>query len=101
MPCKDQTLCYRTFEGVRWPNLCDMLDAQHEIDVAAAKKAGVRIRLRKHPEGYRQAFFYPDDKTALEAALKAAPICNGHERIYEDGSGYVCRHCGMDMDDED
>lgn len=27
--------------------------------------------------------------------------CNGHERIYEDGSGYICRHCGIDMDDED
>lgn len=29
------------------------------------------------------------------------PSCNGHERIYEDGSGYICRHCGIDMDDED
>lgn len=27
--------------------------------------------------------------------------CNGHERVYEDGSGYICRHCGVDMDDED
>ncbi len=22
--------------------------------------------------------------------------CNGHERVYEDGAGYVCRHCGID-----
>lgn len=29
------------------------------------------------------------------------PSCNGHERIHEDGSGYICRHCGIDMDDED
>jgi hypothetical protein len=27
--------------------------------------------------------------------------CNAHERVYEDGSGYICRHCGIDMDDED
>lgn len=26
--------------------------------------------------------------------------CNGHERVYEDGSGYICRHCGMDMDED-
>lgn len=24
--------------------------------------------------------------------------CNQHERIYEDGSGYICRNCGVDMD---
>lgn len=24
--------------------------------------------------------------------------CNSHERIYEDGSGYICRNCGADMD---
>lgn len=28
------------------------------------------------------------------------PSCNGHEHVYEDGSGYICRHCGVDMDDE-
>lgn len=27
--------------------------------------------------------------------------CNSHERVYEDGSGYICRHCCADMDDED
>lgn len=101
MTFKDQTKCYRTFGGVRWVNLCDMLDEQHEIDVRAAKAAGVRVKLRKHPEGYRQAFTHPDDSEKLEAALKAAPTCNGHERVYEDGSGYICRHCGADMDDED
>lgn len=71
MPFKDQTHCYRTFNGQRWMNLCDMLDIQHEIDVAAAKKAGVRVKLRKHHEGYRQAFYHPDDAAKLEAALKS------------------------------
>lgn len=35
-------------------------------------------------------------------AMKAAEVsCNGHERVYEDGAGYICRHCGEDMDEGD
>jgi hypothetical protein len=31
-----------------------------------------------------------------------APVsCNRHERIYEDGSGYICRNCGADMDSDE
>ena len=38
---------------------------------------------------------------AIESLSSNLNDCNGHERIYEDGSGYICRHCGADMDDED
>jgi len=61
MPIKDQTLCYRTIKGVKWLNLCDMLEQIHQDDVAAIKRAGGRIALRRHPDGYQQAFFHPDD----------------------------------------
>lgn len=61
MALKDQTQCYRTFGGVRWPNFCDMLDDQHDRDVASAQEQGARIKFRKHPDGYRQAFIHPDD----------------------------------------
>ncbi len=49
---------------------------------------------------------YSAGKAAAEfdctwGAENSRPTCNSHERIYEDGSGYICRHCGMDMDDED
>jgi quinolinate synthase len=53
--------CYRTFDGVKWPNYCDVLDQSHEEDVEKAKKEGKRIKLRKHPDGYYQAFIHPDD----------------------------------------
>jgi hypothetical protein len=36
-----------------------------------------------------------------QSPAKVDVSCNVHERIYEDGSGYICRHCGTDMDDED
>ncbi len=38
----------------------------------------------------------------VRLGLERVPVsCNGHERIYEDGSGYICRHCGIDMDNKD
>ena len=61
MPIKDQTACYRTVNGVKWPNFCDMLDDVHFEDVAKAKAAGARIKKIKHPDGYHQAFIHPDD----------------------------------------
>lgn len=61
MPIKHQSACYRTFDGVRWPNLCDMISELEEWAVAEAKAAGKRIRIRTHPDGYRQAFIHPDD----------------------------------------
>ncbi len=71
MPFKDQTRCYRTFGGIRWRNLCDILEDRHEADVAACKAAGARIRLRMHPEGYKQAFFHPEDQTKIMRRLRA------------------------------
>lgn len=61
MAIKDQTDCYRTIDGLRWPNFCDILEDSHREDVAACKAAGIRIKIRKHPEGYHQAFIHPDD----------------------------------------
>lgn len=61
MAIKHQSDCYRTFDSVRWPNLCDVLDEENERDIAKRKAQGQRIRLRKHPDGYYQAFIHPDD----------------------------------------
>lgn len=41
-----------------------------------------------------------DEKCVLVERASSVS-CNGHERIYEDGSGYICRHCGADMDDDE
>lgn len=61
MASKHQTDCYRTIDGARWPNLCDVLEQDHEDEIAARRKAGHRIRLVKHADGYHQAFIHPDD----------------------------------------
>lgn len=57
---KHQGDCYRTFNGLRWPNFCDILDDEKQQAVAEAKDNGKRFRLRKHPDGYYQAFIHPD-----------------------------------------
>lgn len=45
------------------------------------------------------------DAEVERLGLERVPTCNSHELIYEDGSGYICRHCGKDLscdpDDED
>lgn len=61
MTFKNQQDCYRTFDGVRWINFCDVLEESHERDVAEARRQGARIKMRKHPDGYHQAFIHPDD----------------------------------------
>lgn len=61
MPVKHQSDCYRTIDGLRWPNLCDVFSEDDERDIAKRKAKGQRIRMRKHPEGYYQAFIHPDD----------------------------------------
>ncbi|MGN6772655.1 MAG: hypothetical protein ACTHJQ_22820 [Rhizobiaceae bacterium] len=63
MAAKHQSGCYRTFHGVRWPNLCDMLTEEQEAEIRARKDCGHRIRIRIHPDGFRQAFIHPDDLT--------------------------------------
>ena len=64
MPIKHQSDCYRTIDGVKWPNLCDMISDECDQDVADRKDRGERIKMRKHPEGYYQAFIHPDDLNA-------------------------------------
>lgn len=61
MAFKHQSDCYRTFDGMRWPNLCDGLSAEQKNEIAARKSAGHRIRIRSHPDGYQQAFIHPED----------------------------------------
>jgi hypothetical protein len=65
MPYKHQASCYRTIGGVRWPNLCDVIDAEGERAVAEARAAGSRLRMVKHKEGFHQAFIHPDDLEKL------------------------------------
>jgi hypothetical protein len=61
MPIKNQSDCYRTIKGVRWPNLCDVLEPSQENEVRARRDAGHRVRTIRHPDGYYQAFIHPDD----------------------------------------
>jgi hypothetical protein len=70
MATKHQENCYRTFDGARWPSLCDVLDESHKRDVAACKAAGVRVRMRKHPDGYHQAFYHPGDDALIGQTLR-------------------------------
>ena len=42
-------------------NLCDIMSDDDQDDVDACRQAGARIRLRKHPQGYHQAFYHPED----------------------------------------
>ena len=58
---KHQADCYRTFDGLRWPNFCDVMEERHKQDIDEARRQGARIRLRKHRDGYHQAFIHPDD----------------------------------------
>lgn len=65
MPVKDQTKCFRTFGGIKYMNLCDVLDEQHFELVKLAKAMPIRHRLIKHPSGYGQLFVHPDDVSFL------------------------------------
>lgn len=56
--------------------------------------------MRARDEGaFPISWLWPDQIAFLMVNNDALPTCNGHECIYEDGSGYICRHCGVDMDD--
>ncbi|GAA5662618.1 hypothetical protein Brsp07_01088 [Brucella sp. NBRC 14130] len=70
MAIKHQSQCYRTFAGVRWPNLCDLCGPDHEAAATAVRKAGYRIKVQAHPDGFRRAFIHIDD------LAKAAAVFN-------------------------
>lgn len=61
MAIKSQDQCYRTFDGVRWPNYSDMHSMEEELHVASLRAVGCRMRVRSHPSGFRIAFIHPDD----------------------------------------
>lgn len=67
MPYKHQSDCYRTINGVRWTNFCDILDDKTAEEIAGFKKNGMRFRLIKHPDGFKQAFVHPDDLELIMA----------------------------------
>ena len=60
MPYKDQTKCYRTFDGVRYLNQCDVLDEVHFKLVEKAKRLKVRHRMVRHQDGYKQLYVHPN-----------------------------------------
>lgn len=72
MPFKHQNQCYRTFDGVQWPNFCDVLDDEEKRAIAEAKADGARFKMRKHPGGFAQAFIHPDDLAAWLAKHQPA-----------------------------
>lgn len=41
------------------------------------------------------------DAELIRYGMAEAPSCNEHEPIYDDGAGWICRHCGTEMDEED
>lgn len=57
---KHQADCYRTFGGEKWMNYGDILSDEHMAEVKAMQAAGTKIKLRKHPDGYYQAFIKPE-----------------------------------------
>lgn len=67
MAIKSQDQCYRTFDGVRWPNYSDMHSMEEELHVASLRASGCRIRVRSHSSGFRIAFIHPDDLARLQA----------------------------------
>lgn len=68
MTFKHQSECYRTFNGVKFVNYADVLDDAVKLDVEQRQRAGQRVRIRKHPGGYYQAFIHPDDLALYPSA---------------------------------
>ena len=56
MAFKHQSDCYRTISGARFINWCDLLDQEHEEQVALAKRLGIRHRVIKTTDGTRRLF---------------------------------------------
>jgi hypothetical protein len=61
MPYKHQINCYRTFDGVKYFNQCDVLEELDFCLVEKAKKSKLRHRLVKHKDGFVQLFVHSDD----------------------------------------
>lgn len=61
MAFKHQSNCYRTINGEKWVNLCDVLGPEDKAEIVRRKALGQKIAMRKHAEGYHQAFIHPND----------------------------------------
>lgn len=69
-----------------------MTDILHFLNLREAYRTGIIDRAE---------FVRLHTARNAEELIPKQPTCNGCERIYEDGSGYICRHCGVDIGDED
>lgn len=65
MPYKPQTSCFRTINGVRYENQCDILGEEHRQLAAKAKRLKTRCRIVKHKNGFKQLFVHPADVDKL------------------------------------
>lgn len=61
MPYKHQAACFRTINGARYVNYCDILSDEHEECVVTAKVRQLRHRVIKHKDGFRQLFVHEND----------------------------------------
>lgn len=55
---KHQTKCYRTINGEKLVNYCDLImsDEENEKMISEAKQKFKKVRKIKRPEGYHQLF---------------------------------------------
>jgi hypothetical protein len=84
-------------------NILSTSDEEIMAEVAEDDLIAVVERLAEAEAIVRGLLDFPTSPSWImcgRAFLKSITPCNGHERIYEDGSGYICRHCGEDMDNE-
>lgn len=70
---KSQDQCFRVWGGARWPNMMDMHTSAEEAEVSHWKNIGIRVRIRAHRRGFRQAFVHPDDVQSASAAWIDTP----------------------------
>lgn len=61
MPRKQQQDCYRTINGERYVNMCDVHGREEQDYVDAAKRIHASHRLVKHKDGFRILFVWDRD----------------------------------------
>lgn len=64
---KEQDKCYRTIDGIRWINVSDLLSPELTAWAQSQRARGIRLKFRKHPDGYSQVFCHPEDMSSIES----------------------------------
>lgn len=82
-------------DAFRWSNKMPDVESAGGWLFACDKIREVAFALRRSLKSPSSGFYVEGSSDGKR------PSCNSHERIHEDGSGYICRYCGIDMDDED